>query len=500
MIPILADHNDGLYTSYGWLFPAVVNNNYIICHFFSHYLVQYIPKQPKGKTLYFFSIKAWTKSPAGITMRHALTSYYNSPQFLYKHYPKFNYTSPIPSILCTDAFQSMYAQILVGLADRLAIVCVGSGFAPSLIHAIRLLELHYEDLAADIEHGTVNPQITDPAVREALENILVPDPDNATHIRRECSSGDWQGIIKRIWPNTKFLEIVVTGAMAQYIPRFNFYSGNLPLVNNLYGSSECVFGLNLNPFNKPEDVAYTIMPNLAFFEFLPIMPADDINHMVQQEPVDLAHVEVGKEYEIMVTTYSGLYRYKVGDILRVVKFYNKAPEFQIVGRRNVCLSIDMDKTEETDVQKAIAAAELTHLVPHNIKVLDYTCYSDVKKLPGHYIIYFELSPTNHIESYLLSQAIDRCCFTIEESLSSVYRSLRAYYKRIDPLEIKLVKSGTFHELMEHAVSRGASAAQYKPPKCVKSAWILEKLEAKVVSAHFSPSAPSWSPPSPQKGS
>ncbi|KAF3782240.1 putative indole-3-acetic acid-amido synthetase GH3-8 [Nymphaea thermarum] len=482
MIPVIANHHEGTYTFFGWLIPAILN--------------KYISGLDKGKVLHFFSTKTETKSLAGIIMRPILTSYYKSSQFLCKHYANINYTSSIPSIHCTDVFQSLYAQMLAGLADRLAIFQIGSVFPPSFLQAIRFLELHFQDLAADIEHGTVNPQVTDTAVRTALGNILTPDPENAAHIRNECSSGDWQGIIRRIWPNTKFLDILVSGAMVQYIPSLNFYSGDLPLASTLYGSSECLVGLNLYPFTKPEDIAYTIMPNMAYFEFLPVKPVDDIGQIRAEQvvdPVDLAHVEDGKEYEIIVTTYSGLYRYKIGDVLRVAKFYKKAPQFQLVGRKNVCLSIDVDKTEETELQKAIAAAELSHLRPHNATVLDYTCYTDVKTIPGHYVIYCELLPTNYSENSSFSRIIDQCCLTIEESLNSVYKSLRAYYKRIGPLEIKLVKSGTFHEVMDYAIARGASTAQYKLPKCVKSTWMLEILEARVVSTHFSPGVPTWSP-------
>ncbi|XP_031492615.1 indole-3-acetic acid-amido synthetase GH3.8-like isoform X2 [Nymphaea colorata] len=295
MIPVIANHHEGIYTIFGWLIPTVMNKN--------------MSGLDKGKVLFFFSTRTETKSPAGIIMRPALTSYYKSPQFLCKHYANINYTSSIPSIHCTDVFQSLYAQMLAGLADRLAIFQIGSTFAPSFLQAIRFLKHHYQELAVDIEHGTVNPQVTDTAVRAALGNALTPDPENAEHIRKECSSGDFQGIIRRIWPNTKFLNLVVTGSMAQYIPSLNFYSGDLPLVSTAYGSSECFFGLNLYPFTKPEDIAYTIMPSVAYFEFLPIKPADDIGQisaMQVLDPVDLAHVEDGKEYEIIVTTYSGL--------------------------------------------------------------------------------------------------------------------------------------------------------------------------------------------------
>ncbi|CAN6477800.1 unnamed protein product [Victoria cruziana] len=477
MVPVIADHHEGIYATYGWLVPAILN--------------KYISGLDNGKVLYFFSVITETKTPAGLIMRPALTSYYKS-QFLCKHYANINYTSCIPFIHCTDVFQSLYSQMVAGLADRLAIVQMGSTFPPCLLQAVNFLQLHFQDLATDIEHGTVNPQITDPPIRAALENILTPDAENAEHVR-ECSGGDWQGIIKRIWPNIKLLDVIVTEAMAHYISSLNFYSGDLPLISTLYGSSECFFGLNLRPYTKPEDTAYTILPNMAYFEFLPVKPADDTRAEQPLDPVDLARVEVGKEYEIIVTTYSGLYRYKIGDIVRVSNFYNKAPGFHIVGRKNACLSIDVENIEESEMQMAISAAELAHLMPCNAKILDYICYADVRTSPGHYVIYCELSPIDHIENDRLSEAINHCCVTIEESLNSMYKSLRAYYKRLGPLEIKLIKSGTFHKLMDRAIARGASAAQYKPSKCVKSAWILEILEACIVSVHFSAGVQNWSP-------
>ncbi|KAJ4846727.1 hypothetical protein Tsubulata_043093 [Turnera subulata] len=52
----------------------------------------------------------------------------------------------------------------------------------------------------------------------------------AEFIRSECSKENWDRIIARIWPNTKYLDAIVTGAMAQYIPTLDDYSGGLPIV------------------------------------------------------------------------------------------------------------------------------------------------------------------------------------------------------------------------------------------------------------------------------
>jgi auxin responsive GH3 gene family len=63
----------------------------------------------------------------------------------------------------------------------------------------------------------------------------------------------------------------------------------------LYASSECYFGLNLRPMCDPSDVSYTLMPNMAYFEFLPT-DTDGGDGADASQLVELAGVEAGREY------------------------------------------------------------------------------------------------------------------------------------------------------------------------------------------------------------
>ncbi|KAL0661426.1 hypothetical protein Bca4012_098263 [Brassica carinata] len=56
--------------------------------------------------------------------------------------------------------------------------------------------------------------------------------------------------------------------MAQYVPILEFYSDKLPLVSKVYGSSESIFGMNVDPLCKPQDVSYTFVSNISYFEYL----------------------------------------------------------------------------------------------------------------------------------------------------------------------------------------------------------------------------------------
>ena len=60
----------------------------------------------------------------------------------------------------------------------------------------------------------------------------------------------------------------------------------------MYASSECYFGLNLRPMCDPSEVSYTLMPNMCYFEFLPMDAAASDGGDVSQL-VYLARVEVG---------------------------------------------------------------------------------------------------------------------------------------------------------------------------------------------------------------
>ncbi|XP_062186595.1 indole-3-acetic acid-amido synthetase GH3.8-like [Phragmites australis] len=453
----------------------------------------YVPGLDKGKVLHFLFVKSETRTPGGLTARPVLTSYYKSDHFKNRPFDAYNnYTSPTATILCADAFQSMYAQMVCGLCQRIDVLRVGAVFASGLLRAIRFFQLNWEQLAADIEGGALTPQVTDPSVREAVAGILLPDPELAELIRAECSKGDWAGIITRIWPNTKYLDVIVTGAMAQYIPTLKYYSGGLPMACTMYASSECYFGINLRPMCDPSEVSYTIMPNMGYFEFLPVDAAASGGDASQL--VDLAGVEAGREYELVITTYAGLNRYRVGDVLRVTGFHNAAPQFQFVRRKNVLLSIESDKTDEAELQRAVERASAL-LRPHGATVVEYTSQAYTKSIPGHYVIYWELLANGPAAGAgaAVDKTLDRCCLEMEEALNTVYRQSRVADGSIGPLEIRVVRSGTFEELMDYAISRGASINQYKVPRCVTFPPIIELLDSRVVSSHFSPALPHWTP-------
>jgi auxin responsive GH3 family protein len=282
---------------------------------------KYVDGLDEGKGMYLLFIKPEIKTPSGLMARPVLTSYYKSQHFRNRPFNKYNvYTSPDQTILCQDSKQSMYCQLLCGLVQRSHVLRVGAVFASAFLRAVKFLEDHYKELCADIRTGTVTSWITDSSCRDSVLSILNgPNQELADEIESECAEKSWEGILRRIWPKAKYVEVIVTGSMAQYIPTLEFYSGGLPLVSTMYASSECYFGINLNPLCDPADVSYTLLPNMAYFEFLPVDDKsheeihfathsntdDDDDALKEDLIVNLVNVEVGQYYEIVITTFTG---------------------------------------------------------------------------------------------------------------------------------------------------------------------------------------------------
>uniref|UniRef100_M4E3Q3 Uncharacterized protein n=3 Tax=Brassica campestris TaxID=3711 RepID=M4E3Q3_BRACM len=418
--------------------------------------------------------------------------------------------SPHEMTTCEDTTQRMFCQLLCGLLQRENVSRLDAPFASSFLKGFFFLGLlHLSPLLgrardvtwritgmnSNIRTGRVSDWITDAQCLSGISKFLTgPNPELAGLIEQECSKTSWEGIVKRLWPKAKCIEAIITGSMAQYIPMLEFYCGGLPLVSSLYVSSECSIGVNIDPLSKPCVFSYTIIPSMAYFEFLEVKKdhqetGHDLteNHVV----VDLVDVKIGHDYEPVVTTFSGLYRYRVGDVLRVTGYYNNAPKFRFVGRQKVVLSIDMDKTYEEDLLKVVANATLL-LEPHDLMLTDFTSRVDSSSFPRHYVLYWELgSKVKDVKVEPDPKVMEKCCFTVEESLDSVYRKGRRNDKNIGPLELKVVRSGAFDELMSFFVSRGSSVSQYKTPRSVTNEDAVKILEAAVVSKFVSRKIPSW---------
>ncbi|KAF8104037.1 hypothetical protein N665_0181s0058 [Sinapis alba] len=473
----------------GKLFPLdnkYIENSMFFIQLCSVFRCKHIDGAIQGKELSFQFTKPESTTPSGLPYSSLTTTILRSDNF--KNRPAnddFSMTSPDQVVLCPDNKQSMYCHLLCGLVQRDKVVSVTATFASVLVRAIIFLENNWKEMCSNIRSGQLSNLIEDIECRRSVSLILGgPNLELADLIEQECSKNSWKGIITRIWPKTKYIGCTVTGQMAHYVPTLDFYSNKLPLISPIYASSETMFGINVNPLCKPLDVSYTFMPNVSYFEFLLVNEANKV------EIVDLVDVNLGCYYEPLVTNHTGLYRYKMGDILQVTGFYNNTPQFRFVQRKSVALSVHLETTTEEQILKAMTNARNV-LESSNLMLFEFTCVADTSSDLGHYVFYWELkSKTNNADLELDNELLVECCSVLENSLDPVYWKYRSENGPIGALEIRVVKEGTFDSIMDIYISRGATITQYKTPICMKSDEALKVLESSVLVRVCSDNSPS----------
>mgnify|MGYP005841731369 CR=1 FL=1 len=105
----------------------------------------------------------------------------------------------------------------------------------------------------------------------------------------------------------------------------------------------------------------------GFYEFL-----DD------QGKCRLCHeLEVGGEYQVLMSTYGGLFRYMIGDRVRVIGYEGEAPLLRLLGRGTVTSDLCGEKLTEAFIQEQLNGhAGFALLVPVPQKTPHYRLYLD----------------------------------------------------------------------------------------------------------------------------
>jgi jasmonic acid-amino synthetase len=438
-----------------------------------------------GKALQFIYSSKQFKTKGGITAGTATTNVFRNSNFK-KTMKSMQSSSCSPDdvIFGPDFHQSLYCHLLCGLIFHDEVQLISSTFAHSLVHAFRTFEDVWEELVTDIRTGVLSSRVTALSVRNSMSKILKPNPELADTIFEKCSSlKNWYCLIPAIFPNIRYVYGIMTGgSMELYVNKLRHYAGNVPLVCADYGASEGWIGANVNPKLPPETATFAVLPNIGFFEFIPLNESaeDHEKDKTEPKPLGLTQVKVGKEYEIIITSLAGLYRYRLGDVVKVMGFHNKTPELQFVRRHNLVLAINIDKNTEKDLQISVeTAAKLLSDEKHEL--VDYTSMVDFSTDPAHYVIFWEVNgqPTEDI--------LQQCSSCLDKSfVDAGYVSSRKV-NSIGPLELRVLKPGTFHKIIDHYVGQGSTLSQFKTPRCVgpKNATVLQILSNNVVRSYFS---------------
>ena len=84
---------------------------------------------------------------------------------------------------------------------------------------------------------------------------------------------------------------------------------------------------------------------------------------------------MGKLYELVVTNLSGLYRYRIGDVVKVMRFHNNCPVMEYQYRQGQILNVRAEKTSERVFYDALTS--VLNDYEQRFHLVDYTCAESI---------------------------------------------------------------------------------------------------------------------------
>ena len=131
---------------------------------------------------------------------------------------------------------------------------------------------------------------------------------------------------KHYWPNIQVLTTWKCGNTKVYMEKFkDSFPATMLHQEFGYFASECRAGLVMNGGDDT-----VLFPHMHYFEFI---RAEDLDNP-KPEFLQLEQLEVGKRYCIYVTTFAGLYRYNMNDLVEVTGRYGTIPTIQFIQKVN----------------------------------------------------------------------------------------------------------------------------------------------------------------------
>ena len=231
--------------------------------------------------------------------------------------------------------------------------------------------------------------------------------------------------ISSIWPN---LEVFFHGGVAftPYRERYKeIISSPKMHYMETYNASEGFFGVQ----NEPQDLAMLLLTNLGvFYEFIPLEEVGTDN----PKAVPLWQVETERNYAMVITTTSGLWRYQIGDTMKFTQL--KPYKFFISGRTKSFINAFGEELIVDNAEKGLMEA----CAKTGAEVAEYTAapvFMDSNgKCRHQWIIDFRKRPD---EIDLFAEILDLSL----QRINSDYEAKRYKNITLQPLEIIVAPSG-----------------------------------------------------------
>ncbi|NIA22420.1 MAG: GH3 auxin-responsive promoter [Anaerolineaceae bacterium] len=255
------------------------------------------------------------------------------------------YALPACCAAVKDTPSKHYVALLLALRQHTLTIL--SANPSTLLALARTMDERKEQLLCDLRDGTLSEGLDLPGpVRQALGRRLRAEPGRCreleTIIRRTGTlypKDAWRLPLLGCWKG---------GTLTLYLREFPRYFGDAPVRDIGLIASEGRMTIPLSD----DGSSGALDLGAAFFEFLPAAggrPAGDRTLLPNE-------LEVGGQYFLVLTSSAGLYRYNIGDLVRVTGFVAGSPMLEFLSKGAHYSNLTGEKLSEHQLVGAVDAA------------------------------------------------------------------------------------------------------------------------------------------------
>ncbi len=360
----------------------------------------------------------------------------NIPEFM-----KLVHTVPHETVDIEDHPSKIYTLVRFALPSDVTVLLTAN--PASVIKLVETIDSRREDLIRDIHDGTLNSDvIMSPESRALCEARLSPAPARAKEIEQLAKDHERLRTC-HYWPNLRLVHTWTNGNCRLLLPKLRPWLGDdTPLLDFGYLASEAT----ATDVIDPETQGSVLQVRNMLFEFTPESEGDSPKTFLQPH-----EVEVGERYFVYVSTFSGLYRYDMNDVLEVAGFFNEVPIVRFLYKGKGITSLQGEKLSEEQFIEAVESATEATETEHDF----FVGFADAEN--SRYVLYVEL----HGEPD--EGARDRFAAAIDDQLCKVnieYESKRKS-ERLSPLRIVPLGAKSFDRYRAMRLAEGALDGQLK---------------------------------------
>ncbi len=423
-VPITKEYLNNIYGKMTkvWLFNFIKNRPKV----FTGKIVSIVGKVKEGEA----PDGTMFGSVSGVTQR-------DCPKFVKKLY-----ASPASVFAIEDYTARYYTIMRMGIERNVTLVVTAN--PSTIVEMQNNVNEYFEDYCNDIEYGTLKASLNIPQwIRDDVQPYLKPNPERANELR--ALKAKYGTVLpKHYWPNLQILNTWKCGNTRVYVEKFkdSFPAGMLHQEFG-YFASECRFGLVL------DDTLNTVLfPHFHYYEFV----AEDELENENKHFLQLWELEKGKRYCPYVTTFAGLYRYNMNDLVEVGDSFCNTPTVHMIQKVNGIVTMTGEKLHERQFIEAVHEAEKQT----GMQTKFFIGFADMDLSAYHFYYEFADLQTSQEQAEQFTHIVDK----VLKDINIEYAAKRASFRVKDPLTHRLLGQ-SFEKFKAECIAEGARDGQFK---------------------------------------